>query len=168
MHAVVIVWACLIVALVWDSNAAAQPAHEVELADQVLRLPADDWRQVEFPEPFAVRFEARAKRSSETFPQLLTIFKLPMQFNDRIGVTLTADELADFLFLYPVKVTYRMRVDRGTFWVESLQTFEVPMGMPLRVAWQLHKTASPEQISVLLDMYDTDIKRTRFQLRQLF
>ena len=168
MRAMVLGGMCLFFSLVFSAVAASQTVHEIELADRVVRLSADEWRQLPAPEPFAVRFEARATRVNETFPQLLTIFKLPMQITDRVGVALRADELAEFSFMTPVKVTYRLRLDMDTFWVESVQVLEVPVGVPLRVPWRLNERASGDEAFVLLDTYDTEVKRTRFQLRQLF
>jgi hypothetical protein len=158
----------LVLSLVWTTGAASQQIYEIELPDRVVRLSSAEWRELPAREPFAVRFEARTARPGEVFPQQLTIFKLPMQVNDRVGVAVTANEVADFLFLYPVYVTCRMRLDRDVFWVESLQTFAVPPGMPLRVPWRLNQRASEDEAFVLLDTYDTDVKHTRFRLLQLF
>ena len=72
------------------------------------------------------------------------------------------------LFLYPVKVTLHLRIDRGEFWAESFETFDVPIGTPLPVAWRLNAAASDEDAVRLLELYDPEVKRTHFQLRQLF
>ena len=158
----------LIVSTVGIARAAAQQVHQIELPDRTVRLSVDDWRALPSPEPFAVVFEATRIRAGEALPQRITLFKLPMQVNDRLAVALTADELCDFLFLYPVKITYRMQLERETYWVESVQTFDVPVGMPLRVPWRLNERPSEQGIFILLDTYDAEVKRTRFQLRQLF
>lgn len=158
----------LVVLLASTIGVASQQIYEIELPDRVVRLSAAEWRELPATEPFAVRFEARTTQSGEVFPQQLAIYKLPMQVNDRVGVAVTANEFADFLFLYPVYVTCRMRLDRDAFWVESIQTFAVPLGRPLRVPWRLNQRPSEDEAFVLLDTYDTEVKRTRFQLNQLF
>ena len=91
-----------------------------------------------------------------------------MQANERVGVIIAPNEYAEFLYLHPVKVTLRILIDRGEFWVESVQTFDVPVGRPLPVRWQLGQAASEEENWELLAFYNPEAKATRFQLRQLF
>jgi hypothetical protein len=90
-----------------------------------------------------------------------------MQVNDRVGVLVAPEEYAEFLFLYPVKITLRLLLDRGDFWLESVQTFEVPRGSPLPVRWRLRQAASEDETFELLALYDAEVKRTRYQLRRL-
>ena len=87
--------------------------------------------------------------------------------DERVGVIMAPNEYAEFLYLYPVKVTLRVLLDRGEFWVESVQTFEVPVGRPLPVRWRLG-AASEEENWTLLALYSPEVKATQFQLRQLF
>ena len=146
----------------------AQEFFEVEVPGTTLRLPAGRWRRSAPRESFAESFEATTRRPGEVYPQLLTIYKLAMQANERIGILVAPDEYVEFLYAYPPKITYRGLLDRGDFWVESVQTFEVPMGRPLPVAWKLGQATSEAENWRLLALYDSEVKATRFQFQQLF
>ena len=146
----------------------AQEFFEVEVPGTTLRLPAGTWRRSAPRQSFAESFEATTRRPDEVCPQLLTIYKLAMQANERIGIRVAPNEYVKFLYTYPAKITYRGLLDRGDFWVESVQTFEVPMGRPPPVAWKLGQAASEAESWRLLALYDPEVKATRFQLQQLF
>ncbi len=133
-----------------------------------VQLSADDWRPLDTAGPYVESFEAATLNPGEVYPQRLTLHSLPMQANERVGVIIAPNEYAEFLYLYPVKVTLRVLLDRGEFWVESVQTFEVPVGRPLPVRWRLGRAASEEENWTLLALYSPEVKATQFQLRQLF
>lgn len=146
----------------------AQDVHVVELPETTVQLSADQWRRLDSPEPYAERFEGRVRRRGDVLAQVLTFVRLPMQSNDRVGLRVAPNEHLEFLFLSPVNVTLRLRVERNAFWVESMETFEVPIGSPLAATWRLRTAASEEDTLRLLELYDPEVKRTRFQLSQLF
>jgi len=134
---------------------------------QTLQLPADDWRRVDTPEPYVESFEARTLKPGEVYPQRVTLYKLPMQANEQVGVIVAGGEYVQFLYVYPVKVTVRVMLERGESWIESVQTFHVPVGRPLPARWRLGQAASEEEHWELLAFYAPEVKATRFQLRQL-
>ncbi len=158
----------LVLGAMGPGAAMAQDFHVLDLPETTVELPADQWQRLDSPEPYAERFAARARRPGDVFAQVITVVKLPMQITDRVGLPIAPNEYVEFLFVYPVKATLRLRVDRGEFWAESLETFEVPIGTPLPVPWRLNAVAGDDDAVRLLEFYDPEVKRTRFQLTQLF
>ena len=53
------------------------------------------------PEPFAVNFVAKQKAEDEMYEQVVTVFKAPMQSDDRLGVEVAKGEYVEFFVAHP-------------------------------------------------------------------
>lgn len=145
----------------------------VKVPGGVIRIPASDWKPMENEEAFVVNFEAKAKREGEAYPQVITVFKIPMSDPDRKGIeTGRPSEYVEFFVVHPGKVTFTLRIDRGQYWLLSRQTFdgsspEVPAHVAPDVQ-EYQPFLSKEQNRFFLVSFDLEVKRTRFTLQQLF
>lgn len=125
-----------------------------------------DWKPMENPEVFATNFEARHQSPGEAFAQVDTIFKLKMTEHDRLGIQVSDGEWVEFMFVHPGKVACQIRLDKVGYWVMSRQTFDMRDSSSNSVEYR--PFLSVEENRALLEIFDIELKRTRFVLQQRF
>ena len=139
---------------------------KVIVTGRTIGIPSTDWTPLKNSEEFAVNFEAKAKQESEAWHQIVTIFKIPMAERDRQAVESAPLEYAEFFIVHPGHVTLQLRVDKGGYWLLSRQTFAAPEFLRSRVQ-EYRPFLSEEQNRLFLEIFDLEVKRTRFRLQQL-
>ena len=182
----------LIAILLSASPGSAQERfHTIDLLGKTVRLPADRWEPMRNPASFAVNFLARQKADDEMFAQVVTVFKLPMQSDDRSGVEVAKGEYVEFFVVHPritdpliaesvrraggstqAGLTMQVRLDRGGYWILSRQTFDVSKAADCSLAEGFDEPYRPflseDENRLLIASCDVLVKRTRFQLADLF
>ena len=119
------------------------------------------------PEPFADNFEARTKQDGKAYPQVLTIFKIAMTNESRIGARVAPGEFAEFKILRPDNLTLHLRVDRGRYWVWSRQVFELTSPLPASLPKQ-SPILSEEENRLLASLFEPEVSRARYSVQKLF
>ena len=150
-------------------DTAEQPL-VVEIPGGTVELAAGDWKPMQNPESFADNFEAKLKGDSGEFPQeyqVLTVYKLPMSPGDRIGVKVTEQEYVEFFVVSTGYITFQIRLDKGQYWVSSRQSFKADALLD-GFAAEYKPSLSNEQNKTLLEILDVEVKKTRYQLQQIF
>ena len=82
----------------------------VDVSNGTVSVDAKFWKPMENPEAFADNFEAREKRPSEVYNQVLTVFKSPIRDDQKLGLALSPGTWCEFMSLHPPAVTLRVRV----------------------------------------------------------
>lgn len=134
--------------------------YDVSVGDTAVRLSAQDWKPMDNPEPYAENFEAQILRSGHAFPQVLTIFKLPMSEDRRIGIQISSIEFVEFFVVQPGKLTIQIRVDRGKYWVLSRETFDANKAVSVNVN-DYRPVLSEEENRILWNVYQNEVDATR-------
>jgi len=102
------------------------PAHVVLIGRDSIKLPKAQWAPMVNEQPtVAENFEAVDRKLGHAFAQVLTIFKLPMSDDRKVGVQISREEYVEAFVVHPGKVTIQVRVDRGRYWLLSRETFDL-------------------------------------------
>lgn len=137
-----------------------QSTHEVQIGSTSVEIPSDQWRPAKNSEPYADNFEARALRSGQVFPQMLTIYKIPMSDDRRSGIRVSDREFAEFFVVHPGKVTVQIQTDKGKYWILSRETFEAKRALPVNVS-EYSPFLTDEQQKGLWSAYQDEVDATR-------
>jgi hypothetical protein len=100
--------------------------YEVVTASKTIQVPRSRWHAMPNPETFADNFEERRTGSKHRFGRVVTVFRIPMSDDRRLGVRISDAEYLELFVSHPGTITARVRVDKGSYWVMSRETFEVP------------------------------------------
>ncbi len=75
---------------------------------------------------WAANFEQVKRDPRHAFARVVTFFRLPMSIDRRQGTKVSANEYIEIFTGLPEMVTVLVRVDRGSYWVLSRETFRAP------------------------------------------
>jgi hypothetical protein len=75
---------------------------------------------------WAVNFEQVKREPRQEFARVVTIFKLPMSVDRRLGTKLSANEYLELFAIHSGSITVQVRIDKGSYWVLSRDTYRVP------------------------------------------
>jgi hypothetical protein len=156
----------VLMALGLPAAGGSSDVHTVRVGFRTLKLDATAWRPMANEATFAENFEAVTVKSGETWPQVITIFKLPMSSDRKRGIQVTKSEYVEPFVAHPGKVTIQIAVDRGRYWVQSRQTFDVASDVAARVAWDVDvstprpRNSAKEQRS-LVRVFQDQVDSTR-------
>ncbi len=140
--------------------------YDLSIGNIKVSIPADQWKRSDNPEPYAENFEARTLRSGHAFPQVLTIVKVPMSEDRRLGVQISDHEFSEFFVVHPGMLTIQVRVDRGQYWVFSRETFDVPRTLSVKVD-EYRPFLSEEENRIVWSAYQKEVDGTRALINQL-
>src|SRR5262245_40683206 len=80
---------------------SASSSYEVAIGSTIVNVPMRDWKPLENSEPYAENFEARVLKAGHAFPQVLTVFKVPMSEDRRLGIRISDNEFLEFFVVHP-------------------------------------------------------------------
>jgi hypothetical protein len=113
----------LLIAASLSAN-TAERYHVFRVGERSLRLLATAWERMENEDAtVAESFSAVSLKRGHAWPQVVTVFKLPMSEDRKLGIRVTKSEYIEPFVVHPGKVTVQIRVDRGSYWVLSRETF---------------------------------------------
>jgi hypothetical protein len=98
--------------------------HVVKLPTGIRRLPKADWKPMTNEYDWAENFEQIEKGPRHEFPRVVTVFKLPMTEDRRVGVRVSPNEYVEMFVVNPGTLTVQVRLDKKQYWVMSRETFE--------------------------------------------
>ena len=140
-------------------------SHTVDVGRRVIRLSRHEWRALPNPQPFADNFEQTDFLPPLTRPRIVTIFKMPMSEDRRVGRLLSDNEYIQMFSFQPEIVTIRIRVDKGNYWILSDESVAAPsITAPIGDRAELAGSALEDAVSSLRDQIDTTraLLNTRF------
>ena len=98
----------------------------VSAPSRTIRLARADWTAMTNDYAWAENFAAIRKGSREALEQIVTVFKLPMTEDRRSGEMISLNEYVEMFVVHTGMLTVQVRVDKGSYWVMSRQTFAAP------------------------------------------
>jgi len=139
----------------------AKSDHIVKIGAKVLRLSATEWVFRESEQPaVTANFESTRRSKSTQFSQELTIFKVPMSADRRDGLHVSTSEYVEAFVVHENAVTIQVRVDRGSYWVLTRETFKADRPMLIDVS-RIIRLPTPEQERALVDAYRAEVDAAR-------
>jgi hypothetical protein len=97
---------------------------------------------------------------------MLTIFKVPMSDDRRLGIRISANEFLDLFVVHPGKLTVQVRTDRGNYWVLSRETFEVTRHVPISIK-EYRPFLPEEEAKQVWSVFQNEVDGTRAQINAL-
>lgn len=101
-------------------------ALSVEAGGRTLRIGRVDWKPMANEFEWAANFEQLKRDPRHAFARVVTLFRLPMSIDRRQGTKVSANEYIEIFTGLPEMVTVLVRVDKGSYWVLSRETFRAP------------------------------------------
>lgn len=145
----------VIVLVALGCGGVAQP-HTVDVGRRTIRLSRHEWRALPNPQPFADNFEQTEFLPPLTRPRIVTIFKMPMSEDRRVGRPLSKNEYIQMFSFEPGVVTVRIRVDKGDYWVLSDEAVAAPtVTAPIDRRTELVGSTLEDAVVSLRDQTDT-------------
>lgn len=126
---------------------------------------SSEWSPLRNAATYATNFEKKHRGSREAYNQIVTIYNLPMTADRRLGKEISKGEYVEVFKTGDARlVTVRIRLDRGSFWLMSRQTFHITE--PSLVAHD-PELGDDERQSFIFALQD-EIDETRYLLRNKF
>lgn len=122
------------------------------------------WLPMENEAEFAENFEDRQKGPRHVFGRVVTVFKLPMTDDRRIGTQIAPGEWLEFFVAHQGAVTVQYRLDRGHYWLLSRETLRPSPFLQDRLSPGRHLDA-PTLNQLRFDI-QREVDDTRFLLRE--
>jgi hypothetical protein len=105
---------------------AASDALVVQVPGKTIQVLRSDWKPMNNEFEWAANFEQLKRESRQEFARVVTVFKLPMSNDRRLGTKLSPNEYLELFAVHAGTVTVQVRVDKGSYWVLSRDTYRVP------------------------------------------
>lgn len=146
--------------------------YSIRVAGKTIRLARSDWKQMENPTDYAENFESLSQKPRREY-QLVTVFKLPMSIDRRLGVRISRNEYLEAFVTEPRAVTIQLRLDRGAYWVLSREKFrvdpaEVLHSMRAKLNSLSAHLTEEETLWVFSSLLQAEIDSTRYMVLRLF
>lgn len=134
---------------------------------EITRPSAARWEKLADEEPYAHNYARRAKYPREMFPQVGTVFDLPMSGDRKAGEPISSDEQLEFFKLpvSPKQVVMQLRLDRGRTWLLSRQTISLE---DLQGLVDINPESDPSAFHAFRSQLQNEVDRTRHILRTEF
>lgn len=160
------------VLLCWLSQTSLSNSElEVTFDEKKLKLSSNEWAFLPEEASYSINLQ-RIPKAKEMYPMVVTIFKMPMSEDRKKGRKLTANEWLELFSVHKNAITMRVRVDKGTYWVLSRQTFKPEVTSNLQILDQYTVPESQELLSpfdkALIDSLQHETDETRFLLKNSF
>lgn len=141
--------------------------HVLKLPTGTLRLPKSDWKAITNEYEWAENFEQTQKAPRHEFPRVVTVFKLPMTDDRRVGVRISPNEYVELFFAHPGMLTMLVRVDKKQYWLSSRETFKAQSIHGVGITTDYH-TLHDEEFKWALQEFQAELDTTRYLLQSRF
>ena len=98
----------------------------IDVPGKTIRIARSEWKPMKNEFEWADNFEQLTRGPRHEFARVVTVFKLPMSVDRRLGTKVSTYEYVEIFTGLSQTVTVRVRVDKGSYWVLSRETFRVP------------------------------------------
>ena len=132
-----------------------------------LRLPNGQWKAMTNEFPWAENFEQIAKGLRHEFPRVVTVFKLPMTDDRRVGIRISPNEYVEMFVANPGAITMQVRVDKKSYWVMSRETFLAKSIYGVDTSTPSHSIYD-EEFKWARQAFQPEIDTTRYLLQTSF
>jgi hypothetical protein len=141
--------------------------HVVSVAGKAIELPTATWKAMRNEFEWAENFEQVTKEPKHLFPRVVTVFKLPMTDDRRSGIRISPREYVEMFVVDPGTLTVQIRVDKGTYWVLSRETFAAGSIYGVDTGTAQHSLYD-EEFKSAQQSFGPEIDRTRYLLQSTF
>jgi hypothetical protein len=157
------------VALAQTPTASKESASDyiVSAPSRTIRLARADWTAMTNDYEWAENFEEIRKGPREEFERVVTVFKLPMTEDRRIGEMISPNEYVEMFVVHTGMLTVRVRLDKGSYWVMSRQTFTAPSVPGVDTA-RLQHDLSALEFARAREAFQSELDTTRYLLQSTF
>lgn len=140
---------------------------DVAIPGKTIHLSADRWESLRNEFDWAVNFQEKQKSSRQRDGRVVTVFKLPMSDDRRVGSRISSAEYLELFVVDAGTLTIQLRVDKGGYWVMSRETVDGPVVTP---GFNLTQLASlyDQDFKRAHEFFQTEIDTTRFLLQSMF
>ncbi len=135
----------------------------VSAPSRTIRLARADWTAMTNDYEWAENFEEIRKGPREEFERVVTVFKLPMTEDRRIGEMISPNEYVEMFVVHTGMLTVRVRLDKGSYWVMSRQTFTAPSVPGVDTA-----RLSALEFARAREAFQSELDTTRYLLQSTF
>ena len=116
---------------------------------------------------WAENFEETRKGPRHEFPRVVTVFKLPMTEDRQIGTRISPNEYVEMFIVHEGTLTVEVRLDKGSYWVLSRETFTAPSVYGVDTTTLFHSLYDLE-FSTASEAFQPEIDTTRYLLSSKF
>jgi hypothetical protein len=152
--------------LAQDTAPTTGDEYRVATAGGVVRIPQADWKAMPSPNPSAENFQQRTIETHHRFPRMVTVFKIHMTEDVRVGTLISPTEYLEMWVEQWGTLTVQIRADKGRYWVMSRETVLAPTSPFLDTS--AAKDLVADEFITAREMFEPEIEQTRFLLRSRF
>jgi hypothetical protein len=157
----------------------------IHLSEGTLRISKSEWMPMENSSDTTLNFEAVNKMPSHKHPQVLTVYLTRMSSDRQLGTRISPAEYCEIFWLgaypgipneperYPPRAGYlvmQLRVNKGTYWVLSRESFAVPTVSVERGIALNQRNFEFQEARQMFPQFDLQeaVDRTRLLIQQTF
>jgi len=143
----------------------------VSVPPHTIRVPRADWETMPNQYEWADNFEQLRKDPGHVYPRVVTVYKLPMTADRRLGMRISSDEYVQMFNVLAGTLTVQVRLDKGDYWVLSRESFALPSGPNGEQTLEQFLTRprpDSELYEQFLFRFQTEIDTTRYLLASTF
>jgi len=139
----------------------------VSVPSRTIRLARADWTAMTNDYGWAENFEEIRKGPREEFERVVAVFKLPMTEDRRIGEMISLNEYVEMFVVNTGVLAVQVRLDKGSYWVMSRQTFTAP-SVPRVDTARLQHDLSALEFASAREAFQSELDTTRYLLQSTF
>lgn len=140
--------------------------HLVNVGHAAISLDAARWRAMPNEFDWAENFEEISRDASHVFPRVLTVFKLPMTLDRRVGLRISDSEFLEIFSTTPESLTIQIRSDRNSFWLLIRETVDTRGNTQLSEI-ALDRIVTDQEVRQAASALQPLIDNTRYLLAKL-
>jgi hypothetical protein len=140
--------------------------YRVETPAGTLRISADEWKAMPGTNPLRQEFEQRTSETGPRLPRVVTVVKIHMTDDVRVGEQISPTEYLEIRAEGPSTATVQIRADKGRYWVMSRETLTAPTGPLFETPRGQSLTGT--EFAIAQSIFARDIELTRFLLQSKF
>jgi hypothetical protein len=139
-------------------------AVKINIGNKIVNLNESDWEILKQESEYSVNLSKKVKQKNEKYNQIVTIFNIEMTKDRKSGI-----KLSDNIYFEAFKtglggITIRIRIDKGSYWILSRQTFISNNDNVLSDS----EYADESKALLLARKFDDEISNTVFMINKNF
>ncbi len=145
-------------------NNSRNSNNSIIVGKTTMNLNEDEWEILRSDSEYSVNISKKTKRSFEKYNQIITVFNIEMTKDRKSGVKLSENIYFE-AFRTPLNgITIHLRIDKGSYWILSRQTFETKNDSILAVG----EYADEAKALSISKQFQDEISSTVYMVNKLF
>ncbi len=133
----------------------------IKTKNKLLNISKSNWDFLETDHIYSKNYQSKDKLEGHKFKQIITVFLIKMT-DERKREEFVKNEYFESWVNRPNSITFRIRIDKGDYWVLSRETYQTEENYPLQTNF------SYSEVLVNFNGIEDMIDRTRFILNKDF